>query len=161
MLSLSDVGLAYNISKQDTQFKAMLDYATNATSGNTVASSWAQSLDMASLPDWSHSFIAENVLYTQTFLAANPDAIKSDGSIDASLGGNPPVIPEDITKVAAAASPSGSVSGSPASSSSAADPSGSSSPVGAMTQSGNGASAVSRSGVSLSLAVLAVGLFLL
>lgn len=113
---------------------------------------------MAALPDWSHPYIAENVLYTQTFLAANPDAMKPDGSIDAGLGGNPPMIPQDITKVAAAANPSTPVSGSmPAASSSAADPSGTSSPVGAIS----GASAVSRSGVFVGLAALTAGFFLL
>jgi hypothetical protein len=128
----------------------MLAYAANATSGNAVASRWGQGIDMSALPDWSHQVVAENVLYTQTFLAANKDAISANGQIDAGLGGNPPVIPMDITMVNAANSYTPASSTPPAASSNAA-------PAGQLS----GATSVSRSGALVGFAALAAGFFLL
>lgn len=108
----------------------------------------------------------ENVLYTRTFLAANPEAFTSDGGIDASLGGNPPVVPQDITQVALNSnSPnggygSGSSSPSNVTSTSTVAPSPSSSSVGSNSSLSNDAS-VTRSGLTVVLAALAAGFFLL
>jgi plastocyanin len=138
--------------------KEMLSYAANATSGNAVASGWGQGIDMSALPDWSRQVVAENVLYTQTFLAANKDAISADGQVDVGLGGNPPVVPMDITMVAAAnANSSTPVSSTPpAASSNAINPS-NTAPAGQLS----GATSVSRSGALVGFAALAAGFFLL
>jgi len=136
--------------------KNMLSYATNATAGNAVASGWGQGLDMSALPEWSHQVVAENVLYTQTFLAANKDAISADGKVDAGLGGNPPVIPMDITMVAAANPSTPASSSSPAASSNVIEPS-NAAPAGQLS----GAVSVSRSGALVGFAALAAGFFLL
>ena len=53
---------------------------------------------MASLPSWSHSMVAENVLYTRHFLLVNPDAVNSHGAVDLSVASqNPMKIPMDLS----------------------------------------------------------------
>jgi len=151
----------------NSQFDSMLKYATNATAGNTVASLWGQSIDLAALPAWSHQFVAEGVLYTQTFLAANPDSVSKDGTLDFGLGGNPAVVPPDISTFAT--SGYGSGYGSSSSSSSivpmSSSPASSASPSSGLSGSGkttSGAvSAVSRSSVFVGFVALAAGFFLL
>lgn len=110
---------------------------------------------MSALPAWSHQVVAENVLYTQTFLAANKDAVAADGTVDAGLGGNPPVVPMDITMVNAS-TPTSVGSTPPASSSNVIKPS-NAVPAGQLS----GASSVSRSGALVGFAALAAGFFLL
>lgn len=41
---------------------AMSAYTKNQTTGNLQASTWGQNIDLASMPDWSHQYVAENVL---------------------------------------------------------------------------------------------------
>ncbi|KAF9653092.1 hypothetical protein BDM02DRAFT_3085217, partial [Thelephora ganbajun] len=82
----------------------MRNYADNATKSSEAASRWGTNFDLAGIPEWAHESFVENVLYTRTFLAANPDAFK-DGEVDVSLGVNPPVVPQEITKVALGNSP--------------------------------------------------------
>ncbi|PIL33101.1 hypothetical protein GSI_04550 [Ganoderma sinense ZZ0214-1] len=57
---------------------AMAAYANTQTSGNHKAASanWGQNIDLAPLPDWSHAL----VMYTRSFLRANPGTLKVDGS---------------------------------------------------------------------------------
>jgi len=67
------------------------------TANNEVASRWGGNIDMAKMPEWSRPLIAENVLYTRNFLAANPEVMKDDGSIDLSTSGSTPLaIPQDV-----------------------------------------------------------------
>jgi hypothetical protein len=71
---------------------------TSSTMNNTVASSWGGNIDVKSLPEWSHPMVAQNVLYTRNFLAANPNTIKENGSIDlSSSSAQPLMIPEDLS----------------------------------------------------------------
>lgn len=84
------------MASSNADVRAMVTYANQKTSGNARAANWGNSIDMGKLPQWSHQSVAENTLYTRTFLAANPDILKGDGDIDAS-GPNPVMIPEDIT----------------------------------------------------------------
>jgi hypothetical protein len=88
----------------------MVAYANQRTVGNTRAANWGNSIDMSKLPTWSHQVVAENTLYTRTFLAANPDILRGDGDIDTS-GPNPVLVPQDIT-VALSAVTSNSTSNS-------------------------------------------------
>jgi urease alpha subunit len=68
------------------------------TANNTKAGSWGANIDMATLPTWSHQHVAENVLFTRNFLAANPAVMQSNGFIDLSQAGTTPLmIPQDIS----------------------------------------------------------------
>jgi len=105
---------------------------------NSVASGWGGNIDVASLPEWSYSMVAENVLYTRNFLAANPDTIKENGAIDLSgSSGAPLMIPQDISAALNNASPSPALSMSPSSPVSATAASDSSTPT--ASQASNGA----------------------
>lgn len=137
---------------------AMMAYTNTLTNGNDKAASWGQNIDLATLPDWSHSFVMENVMYTRSFLGANPETLKDDGSIDLS-GETPRMIPTDMASVnaavdnaasssAPAASASSSAAGSPASSASTV-------PTGAAAGKGNGAASTAASSALLGLAALA------
>lgn len=42
---------------------AMDSYVNSQTSGNLQASTWGQNIDLAGLPEWSHPYVAENVMY--------------------------------------------------------------------------------------------------
>jgi len=148
----SSVGsMMSQLAANDSQIKSMVAFAANATSGNSVATGWGQNINMSAMPDWSQQFVAEGVLYTQVFLASNPDAVKSDGSIDVGMNGNPAVVPPDITAAVNYGNPT-----TPSGSSSAGSPS--STPASTTKQ--NGASAISRSGAFVGFAALAAGFFL-
>jgi len=91
-------GMMSSWASNDSGIAAMAASSTNQTAGNDKASTWGGSIDVSSLPDWSHSYVAENVMYTRNFLAANPEVINDNGVIDLSAaGGNPLMIPQDIT----------------------------------------------------------------
>lgn len=83
-------------------------YTQMMTQGSPAAAAWGNSMDMSSMPSWSNNVMAENVMYTRNFLAANPDVIKSDGSIDFSQSSAPLMIPQDLSAAKAAASGSSS-----------------------------------------------------
>jgi len=57
-------------------------YTNSQTESNQAAAAWGSSMDMSSLPAWSHSYVAENIMYTRNFLAANTEVMMSDGKID-------------------------------------------------------------------------------
>jgi len=61
---------------------------------------------MAALPEWSHQYVAENVLYTRNFLAANAEVLK-DGAVDLSAAGTTRLmIPQDLSAALVNAAPS-------------------------------------------------------
>ena len=69
---------------------------------------------MSSLPAWSHSFVAENVLYTRNFLASNSEVLQDDGSIDlGSASSTPLMIPQDVSAALANAGSTTSSSAMP------------------------------------------------
>jgi plastocyanin len=142
-------------------------YADNATKNSVPSSLWGTNLDMSNVPDWAQESFVENVLYMRTFLAANPDAWTSDGGIDANLGGNPPVIPQEITQVALNNNSPGYGSGpaSPSSgsgtSTSTVSPSPTSTGSGTAASMSNGSPSAARSGMTVVLSALAAGFFLL
>jgi len=80
-------------------YSSMIGNMTNTNnSGSVMASNWGGSINMASLPSWSHSMVAENVLYTRHFLLVNPDAVNSHGAVDLSVASqNPMKIPMDLS----------------------------------------------------------------
>jgi len=74
-------------------------YAASASniSSNPMAASWGANMSMGSMPEWSQSLFAENVLYTRAFLAANPSVMQADGSIDMSAANGSWTLPQDIS----------------------------------------------------------------
>ena len=46
----------------NSDLSAMWSYASNMTKGNLQASMWGMGIDLANMPDWSHSFVMENVM---------------------------------------------------------------------------------------------------
>jgi hypothetical protein len=75
---------------------------------NTAAANWGGNMDLSQLPAWSHSLVAENVLFTRNFLASNPEVLKDDGSIDLSTSASTPLmIPQDVAAALSSAAPSG------------------------------------------------------
>jgi plastocyanin len=84
-------------------------YTANQTNGNVAAATWGSNIDLATLPTWSHSLVAENVLFTRNLLAVNPDIIQTDGSVNlGAAGNNPLMIPQDLAAVLANAAPAAS-----------------------------------------------------
>jgi plastocyanin len=145
----------------------MRTYVDNATMGSDVASKWGTNFDMSSVPQWAQESFVENVLYSRMFLAANPESTR-DGDVDASLGGNPPVVPQDITEVALNNSPGYGYGSDPASPSSMTTSTSTVVPTptspgsnNSGNLSSNGAVSAARSGVTVILAAIAAGFFLL
>jgi plastocyanin len=98
------------ISANDSNVAAWSAYTANMTSGNAKAAAWGASMDVSGMPNWAQSAMAENVMYMRTFLAANPDVQKEDGSVDLGASGAPLMVPQDLN-VALAASGSASSAG--------------------------------------------------
>jgi len=149
-----------SMAANDSSVAAMWSYTNNQTAGNNVASSWGSNIDMSSMPMWSHSLIAENVMYNRIFLANNDDVITGDGTVDLSAAGSSPLmIPPDITSALASnASANTSASGySSPSTSSTSGASSSSSPSSASST--NGASSLRSPGVLVALMAVIATLF--
>lgn len=123
---------------------------TEAQTGNTPAANWGSNIDMSTLPDWSQQYVAENVMYTRNFLAANAEVLKDDGSVDLSAAGSTPLmIPEDLSAALSNA-------GSSSSSSSVAAPS---APATSSAPAPSSSAAASHSGaLSMSSPKVLVGL---
>ncbi|GJE87211.1 hypothetical protein PsYK624_032940 [Phanerochaete sordida] len=147
-----------------SDLSAMAAYTNNLTMGNMQASMWGQNIDLGQMPDWSHSYVMENVMYARSLFAENPDTLSADGKVDMSAGGNPIKFPMDVTSalnnagngsaVNAGAAPSAS-----APSSDSASPSASTSAT--PSQMANGAGRSLASGAVVGVAVLAASLLAL
>ncbi|KAJ7774672.1 glycoamidase [Mycena maculata] len=101
-------GMMESMAANDSDLSAYAAYSNNITSGNNAASDWLSNIDMSSLPEWSYSLLATNVLYSRAAIAMNPDIISSDNSINlASVATTPLMLPKDISSAlnAAAAAP--------------------------------------------------------
>lgn len=139
----------------------MGSYTQMMTMNNSAAASWGMNMDMSKVPDWAQPLMMQNIMYTQSFLAANPEVLNSDGTVDMgkiAASGNPAMIPTDMSNVNAAAnstSSSSAASSATASASSAASSStGSATPAGAAKT--NGARSLGSSGALVGVvAVLA------
>lgn len=118
-----------SIAQKSPNVAGYADITTKATVNNAAAARWGSNIEMADLPDWAHEYVAENVLYTRNFLAANPETMKEDGSIDLSTASTVPLaIPQDVAAAlnnAGASAPSSSAAADPSSpaTSAAAEPS--------------------------------------
>jgi hypothetical protein len=149
--------------------QAAMSYTSNATSNSSAAASWGMNMDMSGMPSWSQQYTAENVLFTQAFVAMNPETLSSDGSIDLSqLASTPLMVPTDVAASMSSNNADNSTGsyGSPASSSAASGSSGSSSPSasavgGSSKSSSNGAGALSSPRVAVALIAVAAAFFAL
>lgn len=141
----------------------MAAWSDMQTANNTQAASWGGSIDLASLPTWSHSLVAQNVLFMRTFLAANPETLDSTGKVDLSATGtNPLMIPQDITAALNnAGSTSSAASTSAAGSSSASSTPASSSAAAASSPAVNGASSMASPKILVGLMVAIATIFVL
>lgn len=77
----------------------MAAYQQNLTSNNTGAANWGNAINMANMTNDQMALIAENVMYTRTFLAANPEIVDSTGAVDLSKASGPFMVPQDISAV--------------------------------------------------------------
>jgi hypothetical protein len=135
------------LAANNSDVAAYSTYSSNLTSNNANASKWGGSIDMSSLPDWSHEYIAENVLYTRNFLASNPDVLKEDGTVDLSGSSSTPLMfPQDLNNALSATTQSSPSSGaSPSSTASTSSSASSSSSSGTSENLSNAAGSIAAS----------------
>jgi len=134
-----------------------MSITANATSNNTAAANWGMNLNMSSIPDWAQPYMAENIMYTQVLMAANPDVITPSGNIDLSnMGSNPLSTPNDFAAIQ-------DNTQSPSSTSSGAASSSTSTSAGAAAKSSgkSGASALASPRVAVALVAVAAIFFAL
>jgi len=145
--------------QNNSDMAAMGSYTNMQTMNNSMAASWGSAMDMSQMPSWAQPYMAQNVMYTRTFLAANPEVMGSDGTVNlGKAGSNPYMIPMDITQSGNnAASASSSASSTATSSTSAASGSGTAKPAGAVKS--NGAKSLGSSGALVGV-VAVLGAFL-
>ncbi|KAJ2921910.1 hypothetical protein H1R20_g15194, partial [Candolleomyces eurysporus] len=108
------------IAANNSDVQSYASYTRQQTASNNLAARWGSNIDMAAFPDWAQSVVAENVLYTRNFLAANPEVLKEDGSIDLSTADSTPLaIPQDLAAALASASAPATTIAAPTATSSA------------------------------------------
>jgi len=155
---MSVSGMMSSLSANSSVTSACSGYTSQMTSNNAAAAKWGGSIDMSQLPEWSHQYVAQNVLYTRAFLASNTDVTKADGTIDLSVGKtNPLMFPNDM------AATMNNDAGAPTSNSTGSSPAGASvsnsapaSSSASSTPAANGAATVTSSkAIALVVAVAA------
>jgi len=106
-------GMLPGMMQNSSAMAAMGSYMNMQTANNSMAANWGSNMDMSQIPSWAQPYMAQNVMYTRSFLAANPDVVASDGSVNVgNAGSNPLVIPMDISAAANNAGSSNSTSSS-------------------------------------------------
>lgn len=152
-----------SLAKQNPSTQAAMSYNSNATANNTYASNWGMNLDMSKMPDWSQSYIAENIMYTQNFIAMNPEVVPSNGGpLDlSSLGANAIMLPTDVAAAARQNNAQSSPSSSTTSSSTSATPSAAAASGGASGGLKSGAGALTSPRVAVALVAVAAAFFAL
>jgi len=145
--------------QNNSDMAAMGSYTNMQTMNNSMAANWGSAMDMSQMPSWAQPYMAQNVMYTRSFLAANPEVMGSDGTVNlGKAGSNPYMIPMDVTQSGNnAASASSSASSTATSSTSAPSGSGTAKPAGAVKS--NGAKSLGSSGALVGV-VAVLGAFL-
>ncbi|KAI0362008.1 hypothetical protein OH77DRAFT_1416210 [Trametes cingulata] len=141
---------------------AMMAYTNKMTEGNDKAANWGANIDLAQMPEWSHPYIMENVMYTRAFLGANREVLKDDGSIDLNSHGAPLALPMDMAQVNNAVdstSASAQPNAAPAASTAASASPAASSP--AASGKSNGAASTAASSALLGVAAIAAAVLAL
>jgi len=151
-------GMMQSLTAQNSTLNTYASITDAATTGSRAAT-WGGNIDISSMPDWSQSLVAENVLYTRNLLASNPDIFKEDGTIDLSNVPNTPLMyPADVDSAVQKAGATSTASDSPSSTSvaSAAAETGSSNDSAApQSKSSNGASSTAPKALAVLVVVLA------
>jgi len=135
---------------------AMYTYQQNVSNGNTMADNWGSDIDMSSMPSWSQEYVAQNIMYSRTFLAANPEVMQADGTINLSKA-QTIAIPKDLAaqlSAASAAQGASSSSGAPSSTSASTSPSTS-------TSAHSGAGTITAPRLAAAIAAVVVTVFAL
>ncbi|KAF8797988.1 hypothetical protein BYT27DRAFT_7343767 [Phlegmacium glaucopus] len=144
--------------QNNSDIAAYASYTSSMTNGIPAAAGWGGSIDMSALPPWSHTYAAENIMYTRAFLAANKEVLQQDGTVNlgsAANGSTPLMLPKDLS---AALNSTGATSSatSPVSPLSSSVPS-ASSPESSLGSSSSSTSAAISTSSSKALLVLVVG----
>jgi len=152
-----------SLGNQYPSTQAAMSYNSNVTANSTYASNWGMNIDMSKMPDWSQSYMAENIMYTQNFIAMNPEVVPKDGGVlDLStLGSNPIMLPTDVAAAARANNAQSSPSPSTTSSSTSATPSAAAASGGASGGLKSGAGALASPRVAVALVAVAAAFFAL
>jgi plastocyanin len=151
-----------SLASQNPSTQAAWSYTNNVTANNTAASNWGMNIDMSKMPSWSQPYMAENIMYTQAFIAMNPETVSPDGAnINfAPLSNNSVMLPTDVAAASRQNNAQAGTPSSPATSSSAsATPS-----TAASNASGglkSGASALASPRVVVALVAVAAAIFAL
>jgi plastocyanin len=149
------------LTSQNPSTNASWAYTSNYTANNSAVANWAMSLDMSQMPTWAAPYVAENVMYSQNFLNANPGTLSPNGTVDLSgLSNGTMTVPADIAAAARqnnAGSSTPSYS-SPAASGASPSPSATGSPSGALK---NGAGALASPRIVVALVAVAAAAFAL
>jgi len=153
----SVAGMMPAMMQNDSTMAAMASYTNMQTMNNTMAANWGSNMDMSAMPAWAKPYMAQNVMYTRTFMAANSDVVASDGSVNITAAqGAPLMVPADITQATNNAASNSSTS-STSTATSSSSPTGSASPATAAKS--NGARSLGSSGVLVGV-VAVLGAFL-
>jgi plastocyanin len=128
-----------------------------------VAARWGSNANFSALPEWAHTYMAENIAYSRLFLASNPDVITEDGRVDLGMAKAPLMWPTDAGNAMRNAPAVDNAASSPSSASesaSATASSASASASAAESNSSNGAGALAPS-VLFALVAVAATVFVL
>jgi hypothetical protein len=154
-----------SLASQYPSTQAAMSYASNMTTNQTSAAMWGSNIDLSNVPSWAQSYAAENILYTQSFLAMNPETMSSDGSVNLSpLGSNAIMLPTDVAAAARTNNQDDSSSSAayPAASSTASSSTPSSTSAGDSSKSStSGAGALSSPRVAVALVAVVAAFFTL
>jgi len=161
-------GMMQSMAANDSDLSAYAAYSSNITASNNAASTWGENFDMSSLPAWSQSLFAANVLYTRNIIGMNADVYTPGTGVDlSSVTSTPLMLPVDITAInnaapatsaaaanaAGAATPAGAAATEPATSASASAP--------ATTSKASGASALASPRLLVAAGVVLATIFAL
>jgi hypothetical protein len=147
------------LAKGNPSTQAAWSYASNVTANETAAAGWGDSIDLGKMPEWAQSYAAENIAYTKSFLAMNPETI-SQGTVDLTpLASNPIMIPTDVA--AAARLSTDNTTSTPSDGGSSTSSGAPEATNAAAASKSNGAGALSSSRVAVALVAIAAAFFAL
>lgn len=83
--------------KNSSTLASMNTYMNMMPTKSDAVMNWGNDMDMNGVPSWAQQSLGENIMYTRSFLAANPDVMDSTGKVDLSKAGDAPfVVPKDL-----------------------------------------------------------------
>jgi len=83
--------------QNSTTLSSMNAYTNMMSTKTDAAMNWGENMDMSGVPAWAQESMGENIAFTRSFLAANPDVLEADGKVNmGKTGGAPYVVPKDL-----------------------------------------------------------------